>query len=241
MSMVFRYAAKSVRIRDLVEGTLIPSHKEEKVPTKIITRFGDILVRVKIVGTVVEKFVSENSNYAFIDIDDNSGLIRAKTFELAKEVEKLNIGDIVLVVGKIKEYLDEFYVNIEIVKVVDAKYELYHMLKVIGKIKQALQMVKELKHYYRNFGLEKTLEIAKESYGIEEQVAKIMVEGFIDKEQFKEKILKLIEELQEEEGVEMTKLMQIIDMPEKEVEKIIDELLEQGLIFEVMPGIYKKV
>lgn len=236
-----RIPSVSVRIKDLINGTFFPGSKEEMRSAYVITPFGQKISRARVVGTVVEKFVSELGNYAFVDLDDNTGIIRAKKFGDVKQLANIEPGDVVLVVGKIKEYLDSIYINIEIIRKVDLKYELLHNLRVIEKLKERKSIIEEIKQFYQSFGREKAIEFAMENFDMEKEVAKTIVDNFLDREKFKQKILKLIEELGKEEGVEIIKLLEILDVPEAEVEKAINELLQEGSIFEVSPGVYKKV
>src|SRR3989338_11716391 len=61
--------------------------------------------RVNVIGTVVEKFISNDNSYASITLDDGSATIRLKTFkEDNKLLESLSPGTLVLTIARVKEY-----------------------------------------------------------------------------------------------------------------------------------------
>jgi predicted transcriptional regulator len=43
------------------------------------------------------------------------------------------------------------------------------------------------------------------------------------------------------EGVEISKIFELIDLPERIIENVIDELLSSGELFEPKPGFFKRV
>src|SRR3989338_5737482 len=76
--------------------------------------------RVNIIGTIVSKLESEDKNYISLVLDDSSEQIRIKTWrEDVKIIKKFNVGECILVIGKVKNYNDETYVLPEIVKQID--------------------------------------------------------------------------------------------------------------------------
>lgn len=96
-----RQVAFKVKISDILSGDL--------------KRLNDInVVRINIIGTLVYK--SEESNYASALVDDGSGRISLRTFDNKTVLSKVEVGDVVLVVGKIREFNNEKYVAPEIVK-----------------------------------------------------------------------------------------------------------------------------
>ncbi len=129
-----RMTAKKVKIQDITSGKWVK--KEGMEPSYIETNYGDQLSRVRIMGTVVSKFVSEDENFASITIDDASDTIRAKTFKTTKPINNVEVGDIVDVVGKIREYNEEIYIIPEIVtKITDPNMELLRRLEIAEDMK----------------------------------------------------------------------------------------------------------
>ena len=88
--MVERLPAKKVRIHDIVSGRYFAGNKDEMKPDYVITQFGEKLSMVNFIGTVVDKFESEDGTYAAVTVDDGSGLVRAKAFnniDMVKDVK----------------------------------------------------------------------------------------------------------------------------------------------------------
>ncbi len=90
------------------------------------------IVRVNIVGNIVEKFEREGEkNYSFFTLDDGSGQIRLKVFgEDAKKFGGINQGQTVVVIGVLRYWNNELYIAPEIIREQDAKYLLLRKLEL---------------------------------------------------------------------------------------------------------------
>ncbi len=77
---------------------------------------GANISRINLIATIVDKFVQ---GYASAVIDDSSGRISLKSFENINVFDKVELGDVVLVVGKIREYNKDKYILPEIVRKTD--------------------------------------------------------------------------------------------------------------------------
>jgi len=244
-SMKLRLTARKVRIKDLIEGKYIPSEKEGMKPAYLITPFGEKVSRVNLLGNITEKFESEDGNYTSITLEDGTGSIRVKGFgEKAEELRNFEVGDLVIVIGKIREYLGEIYVNLEIVrKIDDPNYENLRRLEILKKLSKRKKIIEEIKQLSRQMLKEELKNFVRKKYGMEEEVIETILENLSVEveEDYKEKILKLIENLDERDGVDACKIIEICKLPENLIEKAIDELLENGEIFEPLPGKFKKV
>ncbi len=86
--------------------------------------------RVRILGTVVSKYIGDN--YGFIVVDDGTETIRVRCFK--EDTSKLNDvqeGDIVDVIGRIRKYEDEVYIVPEgIVKLADPNWEFLRKIEI---------------------------------------------------------------------------------------------------------------
>ena len=102
-----RMTAKKVRIYNIINGQWVK--KEGMEPSYVQTTYGDQLSRVRVMGTIVSKFVAEDGNFASITVDDATDTIRAKTFKTVKPLDNAELGDIVDVIGKVREYNEEIY------------------------------------------------------------------------------------------------------------------------------------
>lgn len=170
------------------------------------------ITRVNIIGNVINKFNSEDGNYIAITIDDSSAQIRLKTWrEDTKILNKIEIGDVVLIIGKIKKYNDEFYILPEIVKKVSVNDELLRKLELI-------------KEY--GFPSEQIL--------TEKEEPKIEYEEIdFSSNDLRNKLLSLIEKYEENLGVTLGEIKLQLHYKIEEINKILEELLKEGEIYQV--------
>jgi len=122
-----RNIAFKLRIGDILMGK--PVFDEERFS---FLELGDKkIVRVNVVGNIVEKFDSEGEKrFSVLNLDDGSGQIKLRVF--ADDVEKFkNItqGQTVLVIGLLRSFNNEIYINPEIMKEQDIKYLLIRKLE----------------------------------------------------------------------------------------------------------------
>jgi len=66
------------------------------------------------VATVVDTFINEDETYASLTVDDGEDTIQIKFFNELEMMQDFEEGDIIEVVGKIREYQGEIYFNGEI-------------------------------------------------------------------------------------------------------------------------------
>ena len=104
-----RQVAYKVRISDILNASL---NKGEG--SLNITINGRSVSRVSIISTLVYK--AEDAGYASGIIDDGTGRISLRNFEKKAIFSKTDIGDIILLIGKIREFGNERYIVPEIVK-----------------------------------------------------------------------------------------------------------------------------
>ena len=97
-----RMTARKVRVCDLVNGRWVK--REGMEPSFIITEHGDKVSRARVLGTVVGLFLAEDGNFGSLTVDDSTDTIRAKTFSTTKPVDNFAVGDVVDLVGKVREY-----------------------------------------------------------------------------------------------------------------------------------------
>jgi len=82
------------------------------------------LVRVNIIGNIIERYDSEGERkYSFVTIDDGSGQIKLKAFgdDIVK-LENLNQGQTIVVIGVLRYFNNEVYISPEITRLQDPKY-----------------------------------------------------------------------------------------------------------------------
>jgi RPA family protein len=240
-----RQPAKKVRIFDVVNGKYFAGSKEEFKPSYVITTLGQRVSRVNLIATVIDKFMSEDQNYAAVRIDDGTEIIRAKAFkESVKLLEGIELGDMVTVIGKLKEYNNEVYVNVEIVKkITDVNFESLRKIEILNEIVEQKKAVDEIKDLLDKMSEEELKEYVKDKFGMDEETLNVVRENLrVAKEiDYKPKILELIKSLDEGNGVEIVKIFELSKLPENVIESAVNELLAKGLLFEPMPAVLRVV
>lgn len=109
-----RQTAYKIRIGDMLNAKYI---KTEGLNPNYLEIYGKEISRINIVGVVVLK--SEQDNYKTMVIDDGTGKIIARAFEHNALLDKIGISDVVIIIGRPREFANEKYILIEIIKKID--------------------------------------------------------------------------------------------------------------------------
>lgn len=204
-----RQTARKVRIVDLVSGEWVK--KEGMEPSYVVTPRKDSVSRARVVGTVVSKFTSEDGNFSSITIDDATATIQAKMWKETKLVQGANIGDIVSLIGKVREYEGDIYIVPEVITAASPDQEAMFRLEVLADMKKPAP----------------------------KGAAKAADTGKAEEELLRKKVISIIEE--SGEGIKYSKLIEKAGVAEEAVEGIINELLGEGICYEPTPGKIKKI
>lgn len=145
MTMFVRPVAYKLDIKDIVSNAV---NKKEGEADSI--QFQNLKIsRTNIMGTIVHVFVSQNENYMAFTIDDGTETIRCKVWRNDDNsrtmdlVKNLTVGTIVDIVGRIREYNEEKYINPEtIVKIDNPTAEIARKLE-ISKFKKNIDKIKQ--------------------------------------------------------------------------------------------------
>ena len=130
-------------------------------------------------------------------------------------LKKFHVGDPINIIGRLREYNNERYIIPEIVKKVDdPHWELVRKLEL-------------LKLYGKPNKIEKRQDVV-----LSEEV----IEEVNNKREF---LINLIGKFDDGEGVNVEKVIEASGLVRDDVEKVIVELLKEGEIFEIKPGILK--
>ena len=195
-----RQVAYKIRISDILNGSFI----KDELSAGYIKLNDANVSRVNIIATVVYKAEQPSTSNALID--DGTGKILLRSFENSSIFSKADVGDAVLLIGKIREFNNERYIVPEILKKID-NIEWMSVRKL--EVKDAKVLGNKIKNENNNL--------------IEEVAHNI-----------NENIFLLIKKLDKGEGVSVEEI--INEYNNGETEGIINKLLENGDIFEVMPG-----
>jgi len=243
-----RLTAIKTEIKPLIDGKYVKAEGFES--NYVLTPIGLRISRARILGTVMTKFMNDDKTYGFFVIDDGTETIRAKVFKSMKLIEKISEGDLVDVVGKLREYDGELYIMPEVVKKIDnpnflilRKAELLEQKKEIEKIKEKVFGFKK-----QTSDLEEIKKLAQ-AEGIDPEMAEAMIESEevseekeeTDKKPMKDMILNIIEKLDDGTGAEYSVIIEESKLDEAEVEEIVNELLSEGTCYEPRPGRIKRL
>ncbi|MFX1597448.1 MAG: OB-fold nucleic acid binding domain-containing protein [Promethearchaeota archaeon] len=237
-----RATAFKLNISDIIYGTY---HKSEE-GNFLDTRYGLKILRTHIMATVIEKFESNSEStpsdatrkdYATLTVDDGTGVIRIKAWqEDTNLIKSINIGDIIDIVGRIREYEDELYLMPEAInKVVDPNWELVHELEIIEAKREYLparpapsksEMAEEdTKDSY----IVRELETTEETKA--EMESKVSLQGTL---------FELVERYREN-GVSAEDLFQeLSEFSKKDIKGALISLIKEGAIYEPRPGYYRR-
>lgn len=208
--VIERMVAQKVKIAELNGGEWVKNEGME--PSYVVIKRGEKVGRARILATVVSKFVSENKEFASVTLDDGSGTIRAKSFKTIKPLEKLEEGNVVDAIGKVREYNGEVYVVSETIrKIDDPGMETLRMLELEKLSRQAAGRPKE------------TL--------LEKLPAKAP--------DLRSRVMELLKS--NREGLDYSSLIGQLKVSENEVEPVINDLLAEGVCYEPTPGKIRKI
>ena len=243
-----RLTAKISSNKEIISGRFIRKTGFES--SYALTNLGRRLSRVRIMGVVVDKFVSPDERYATATLDDSTETIRCKSFVNVKIINDLNNGDLVDVIGKIREYNGEIYVMPEIITKADSNSETLRMLeleKLAREQRQKIEKVRELKR--KTSDANELKELAKQFMPMEDFEAIIEAEDLIEEEaeektvvasEVKSRIISLLDKT-DGEGAKYSEIIAKLGLPENEVDLAVQDLLESGVCFEPKAGRIKKL
>lgn len=242
-----RLTAKKSNAAEIVKGRFVKKPGFES--NYVLTKLGRKISRVRVLGTVVDKFLSEDGNYATLTLDDCSETIRCKAFVNTKIFDTVSVGDVVDVVGKVREYNGEIYIAPEIIaQIADKNFETLRMLelaKIYKEQKERIQKLRELKK--QTSDVKELKAIAKPFMSGDEVESIIEAEELIgeiksdEKNEPKEIILKIIENLDKGGGATYADILEKSGLPESALDTTIQELLESGVCFEPKHGKIKRI
>ncbi|MHA1754047.1 MAG: OB-fold nucleic acid binding domain-containing protein [Candidatus Odinarchaeia archaeon] len=250
-----RSSFKRIHIEDILQGFI----QDEENPTKMLLDSGEAIHRIKVLGLIVNKFTRgiqstkvngefseldevEYNPYSVIELDDGTGVIAIKAWgEEAITLEKFKIGDLVEIIGKPRIYQGIPYLLFESgVKITNLHWFLLHELAIL-KDKNEKNRSKPLTE---SVDINKTNNIIKENTLLanEEQL------GYNHKKEFKNQsipieieVLNIISE-NDINGISIHELsLKIPNITIDDLNKILDDLIKDGLIYEAAPKVYKKI
>lgn len=239
-----RLISLKTRIGPIISGKYVV--KEGFEPNYVIAQNGMKLSRVRLMGTVVDKFAASTGKLVSITLDDSTATIRAKMFNSPNFFDGIDEGDVIDVIGRVKEYQDEIFIIPETVrKVDDVNWELLREME----IRESLKIVEKKRKLVKEFmsqtsDLMELKKLMSEKYEISEDEVEALIPQESEAEaetNNKEKILQIISEADKGDGCEYALIMEKSGLSESELDIAVSELIDEGSIFEPRPGRIKKI
>ncbi len=208
-----RQTAYKVWLADLLQGVYYREEGEWD-PNYVLVRNMKIS-RVNIIATVVDKYVGEGLGHASLEIDDGSSKIQVKAWKNdVGLIDHVNLGDLILFIGRAREFNGILYLTPEIVKVLPTilwgKLRKLELLRLYGK-----PFIKD-PDKGNSFGL------------LESPHAELEVTHSTRK-----KILDIIGSADE---VSYDMLISQSGLPEDEIENVVKELIKEGEVYMPRPN-----
>lgn len=244
-----RLTAKKSSIKEIVAGKFVK--KEGFESSYVLTNMGRRISRARVVGLIVDKFISPDERYATLTLDDSTDTIRCKAFVNVKIFDGYKKGDMIEAFGKVREYNEEIYIMPEIVKDIDPNFETLRKLeleKIAKEQKEKIKRVRQIQKQTSDLNEMKTLLGKEMVYEDLESIieAEVMFEEATEEKtittnEIKNQILKLIEQIDKGDGADYQEIIKKSKFSENEVDFAIQDLLESGVCYEPKPGLIKKL
>lgn len=238
-----RQSLKKSRISDIVDARFFSGSIEEAKPNSVVTKFGDVMSRVQIVGTVVEKFKDDGGRFGSVTVDDGTESIQARLFgDDMRILDQVVPGDMVSVVGRMKNYNGENYVSPDFVRRIDdPNTEMLFKLEVLQILTEKKKTADDIRRLRDEMSQDELKDYASEKYGMNEEVLRAILEGKSEEADYKPVILDMIGKLDTGDGVEIGNLLESAKLDESMIEGAISELLSSGEIYEPVAGKFRRV
>ncbi|MGV8150481.1 MAG: hypothetical protein ACP5NV_02010 [Candidatus Woesearchaeota archaeon] len=196
-----RQTAFKCNINDLNKGIFVKKQGWES--SYVVTDYGDFS-RVNIIAVVVLK------EEGAITLDDRTGQIQARVFDKTELISDINIGDLVLIIARPREYNAQKYLTIDLVKKIKNP-------GWIGYRKKELQLIQKIRDV-------SNIDTSKDAAVVESTSTM----------NSKEKIISLIKELDGGEGANIDDIITFSKI--RNAEDIIQDFILRGEVFEYKPG-----
>lgn len=217
MEGVVRNTAYKIWISDLISGKY--GRGTEQFDSGYVEVKGNKVSRVNVIGGVIERFVGGNS--ISVSLDDGSGVLRLKNWNEGVNIfQDIDVGDLVLVVGKVREYNDYIYVVPE----------------VLRKLNNPLWLRVRKLELTKIYGEPQRVEIKGiDTENVAENLTMNVVEEKVEGVNSRVVVLGLIEALDSGDGADFEDVIRSSKLG-GEASKVIQELLTGGEIFEMHKG-----
>jgi len=224
-----RSTAYRIKLKNIVNSEY---EKREGFNPSVIKYNNLEISRVNIIASVVGKYLTDDQNYCAITLDDGSETIRIKNFGAEVNIIKnIDIGDIVRVIGKVKEYNDEKYIVGELVKKINPNWLIVNELQLISNSENNDSKINEISNENNSTKIEENNE--------KEEIISISSSEENSSINIKQEILNYIKNNDSGSGVMMDIVTSTIKEENEKIKDALFELLKVGEIYEPKKGILK--
>ena len=220
-----RQIAVKIHIADLISGTYI--QEVEQNPNYLQTIHNQKIYRLNVIAIIIQKeILGTITNFL---MEDSTGTIVARFFEENKYLERFKVGDVVLVVGKVRTYNQEKYISPEIIKKVSPLWLKMRLKELkLPSVEENKELKIDLGNQIQQKRQQPIISTVQQDKLQEEDVVE---DNIILPYQ---KITQLIQDLDVGEGVRIEEIME--KSPLQNTEEIIETMLKNGDIFQNSPG-----
>lgn len=247
-----RSTANKVKIEDLTHGDYV--HSPEGEPNYLVTPWDQKVLRINMIATVVDTFVRDDGDYATLTLDDGSETIRAKAWsEETEEMQEFEVGDLVNVIGKVREYEGEIHLVPETIREVEnPNWGLVRELEILENRKEFLEEgnIPDFEEEEAEEEIEE-IQISTSETGESEEIGAVETLGEpSDKEaeeetqvseEMKDKVLLALDKLEGEDGATIKDLAAEVDESTTGTEEAVGVLLNEDKIYEPIAGRFKRL
>ena len=237
-----RHIAYKVQIKDILQGDYVRGEGWD--PSFITVR--DIRVsRIDIIASVIDKSSPDESSSTIL-IDDGNDQIHCRAFEPSEQMQMINVGDIVHIIGRPRDFNGERYILPEIMKKVEdilwvmaRKKELILLAGILAPddISDIVKISSDTKKEGRNSKIASEIvseEVISDSPLDSGKAAVAEEKANSHLKTPQQQVIDMIRQMDSGKGVDMDELISSARIDRGEA--VIDHLLKEGEIFEIMPG-----
>lgn len=205
-----RFVAVKTTARNIVTGVYVVESDDK--PNYVRTNSGEEIYRLNLIALLVK--IEKQGSITNLSLDDGTSMVVARFFEEQTGLDSFQVGDVLLVVGRVRKYGDELYISPDFAKKTDPKWM---------KVRSA-----ELK---QETPQEVTVEVKEPDVVVEEvQEEQEVVETQLPSD----KIIEYIKEHDSGGGVDMEVI--VSEHTFGDTDEILMKMLEKGEIFQISPG-----
>ncbi|MBU7043254.1 MAG: replication protein RepA [Theionarchaea archaeon] len=242
-----RAPSQRMRLDEIHQGTFVTAEEDFELNYLIATDARKVY-RAKVVATIVsDPYISDDSAYGRITLDDGFDTISGAVFrEQTALLEDVELGQLVQVMGKIREWKGEKQLTLEAISPVHPNFMLLHRIEILTAHKEHARLLETAQKIYEQHpDLRSAKDQAREK-GVPTDIIEALDElRYLEEHQEEEeepvvsksetvkmKVLSFIES--NGEGVDMDKILAAFadTYTTEEIEDAIKDLLSIGEIFE---------